>query len=67
MSFEPCSDIRLKIHAAKILKDENTDIEKENKKPAGVATDTSSFRGRGRGLLSIRQRMRERKKQSERK
>ena len=66
MSFEPCSDIRFKLHAERLAKGEIQPHEKENNAPAGVVAGATSYRGRGRGLLCMRERMRERKKQTER-
>ena len=74
MSFEPCSDIRFKLYAAQKEKadaaKDTTQIDdaarvqddKENHRPAGLSSNTSILRGRGRGLLNLRQRLENRKK-----
>ena len=69
MSFGPCYDIRLKAQNEKKPKDErltsqSQDSNKENHTPVGVINTSGSFRGRGRGLLSLRQRLEERKQRN---
>ena len=66
MAHEPCSDIRLKMYADRT--NQTSPVEnKENKTPEGLSSRQNSFRGRGRGLLGVRQRLEERKKQRIRK
>ena len=71
MSHEPCSDIRFKLYAERQAKNGHAEsaheANKENNSPEGVSSKSSMARGRGRGLLSVRQRLEERKRQNIRK